>query len=192
MCDSRVAGATTRLTMCLHSSNVLRDPSEALSVTLSHDDRANENFNRTDVLKRHLTLPGSLVEPDSLTQLLFGHSTGSVDLVAQDQEGNTGELLDRKQSVELCTCFGKSLVVLRVNEEYDAVHLGEVVLPKSTCLLVSTEIVCGELDLANGELFRGWVQRGLQCSQAVVLEHVKKRLLWSEPEGASLYQSRGK
>lgn len=50
-------------------------------------------------------------------------------------------------------------MVLGVYEEDDTVHLREVVLPKTTCLLVSAEIVCSELDLTDGKLFRSCERR---------------------------------
>ena len=139
-------------------SDVLRDPTEALAVALAHDDGAHEDLDGPDVLEGDLALAGGLVEPDGLAQFLLRDGTGRVDLVAKDEEGHFGELLDREERVELGARLGESLVVLRVDEEDDAVHLGEVVLPQTTCLLVSAEIVRGELDLADREFFRGCVR----------------------------------
>lgn len=39
--------------LCTH---VLRDPSETLSVSLPHDNRAHEDLDRADILKRNLAL----------------------------------------------------------------------------------------------------------------------------------------
>jgi hypothetical protein len=40
---------------------------------------------------------------------------------------------------------------------------------------VPAEIVRGELYVANVEFFRGWVQRGLERGETVVLEDVEQR-----------------
>lgn len=138
--------------------DVLRDPPEALAVTLTHDNRAHKDLDGANVFERDLALAGGLVEPDSLAKLLFGNGAGSVDLVTKDQEWDLGELLDGKEGVKLCACLCESLVVLSVDKEDDAVNLGEVVLPKTTSLLVTSKIICGELDLTDSKLFRscGW------------------------------------
>lgn len=52
-----------------------------------------------------------------------------------------------------------------------------VVAPETAGLSVATEIEGCELDVADGEFFRGWVQCGLQDGDAVVLEHVEQRCL---------------
>lgn len=42
---------------------------------------------------------------------------------------------------------------------------------------MTTEIISSELDVADGEFFRGRVKSGLKGSETVVLEHVKKGLV---------------
>jgi hypothetical protein len=64
-----------------------------------------------------------------MPQLVLGHGVGVVDLVAQDDEGNLGELLHGQEGVELGLGLGESLVVLGVDEEDDTVDVGEVVSP---------------------------------------------------------------
>ena len=45
-------------------------------------------------------LSGGLVEPKMMPQLLFTDSTGGVNLVTQDEEGNLGKFFDREQGIE--------------------------------------------------------------------------------------------
>lgn len=42
--------------------NVLRQPADTLTVTLSHDNTAHEDLDGTNALERNLALAGSLVE----------------------------------------------------------------------------------------------------------------------------------
>ena len=46
-------------------------------------------------------LSGGLVESEVVSQLFLANSTGGVDLVAQNKEGNLVEFFDRKQGIEL-------------------------------------------------------------------------------------------
>lgn len=95
-----------------------------------------------------------------------------VDLVAEDDEGNFGELLHGQKGVELSLGLREALVVLCVDEEDDSVNLGGVVAPDTAgcgklvwvgtgkawerTLLVTAEIEGGETDIANGEFLGGW------------------------------------
>ena len=54
-----------------------------------------------------------------------------VDLVAQDQEGDFGEVFHGEEGVELGLGLGEALVVLGVDEENDAADFGEVVAPET-------------------------------------------------------------
>ena len=66
-----------------------------------------------------------------MSQLVLAHGVRVVDLVAEDQEGDFGEILHREQGVELGFGLGEALVVFGVDEEDDARHLGEVVAPEA-------------------------------------------------------------
>lgn len=79
-----------------------------------------------------------------------------VNLVSEDDEGSIVQLLHTEERIELGLCFGKTLVVLGVDEEDNAADLGEVVAPETTSLCVAAEIKGCELDVADGELFGGW------------------------------------
>lgn len=66
-----------------------------------------------------------------MPELLLAHSTRRVDLVAEDKERNLRELLNREESVEFRLGLGKPFEVGTVDEEDDAVDLGEVVFPEA-------------------------------------------------------------
>lgn len=66
-----------------------------------------------------------------MPELLLAHSAGCVDLVAEDEEGDLRELLDGEKGVELGFGLGEALEVSAINEEDDAVDLGEVVSPQT-------------------------------------------------------------
>ena len=73
----------------------MREPAEALAVALAHDDGAHEDLDGADVPERDLALTRGLVEAELVAELLLRDGAGGVDLVAEDEEGNVGELLDR-------------------------------------------------------------------------------------------------
>jgi hypothetical protein len=87
-----------------------------------------------------------------------------VDLVAENDEGNVGELFHAEERIELGLGLGKTLVVLGVDEEDDAADLGEVVAPQAAGLGVTAEIECCELDVTNRQLFGGWGELGREGS----------------------------
>lgn len=79
----------------VNETHVLREPAEALAVALAHDDGAHEDLDGADVPERDLALTRGLVEAELVAELLLRDGAGGVDLVAEDKEGNVGELLDR-------------------------------------------------------------------------------------------------
>ena len=66
-----------------------------------------------------------------MSQLVLADGVWVVDLVAEDQEGDFGEVFHREQGVELGFRFGEALVVFGVDEKDDAGHFGEVVAPEA-------------------------------------------------------------
>lgn len=164
--------------------NVLRQPSDALAVALSHDDRAHEDLDRPDALEGHLALSCGLVQAQLPAQLVLGHGVRVVDLVTKNHEGHLAQLLHRQEGVELGLGLGEPLEVLGVHEEHDAVDFGEVVSPQTAgccsssstesayffssficrvsnvhTLLMATEIKRCEFHISNCQLFRCWIRR---------------------------------
>jgi hypothetical protein len=109
-----------------------------------------------------------------MPKLVLAHGIGVINLVAQHKEGGLAQVLHAEQRVELGLALGEALRVLCVDEEHDAADLGEVVLPQAARLLVAAQVEGVEAHAADGELFRGRVQGGLQDCDAVVLEHVEE------------------
>lgn len=101
-------------------------------LTLSHHDTAHEDLDRSDALERHLALSCGLVESQLVSEFVLADGVGVVDLVAENEEGDLGELLHGEEGVELGLGLGETLVILSVNEENDTAHFGEVVLPETT------------------------------------------------------------
>ncbi len=77
-------------------------------------------------------LSGGLVETKLMPELVLAHGTRCVNLVAEDKERHLGELLDGEESVKLRLRLGEPLKVGTVDEEDDAIDLGEVVPPETT------------------------------------------------------------
>ena len=68
-----------------------------------------------------------------MPEVVLAHRVGVVDLVAQDEEWDLGQLLDRQQRIELGFALREALVVGAVDEEDNTVYLGEVVTPQAPC-----------------------------------------------------------
>jgi hypothetical protein len=65
-----------------------------------------------------------------MTELVLTDGAGCVNFVAEDEEGNLGEVLDREERVQLGLGLGEALKVGGIDEEDDAIDLGEVVTPE--------------------------------------------------------------
>ena len=66
-----------------------------------------------------------------MSQLILTDRIRVVNLVTQYHERDLAQLLHAQQSVELSFRFWETLVVLGVNEEYDAGDFWEIVLPET-------------------------------------------------------------
>lgn len=66
-----------------------------------------------------------------MPQLLLAHSVRVIDLVAEDEKGNFGEVFHGEEGVELGFGFGEAFVVFGVDEEDDPADFGEVVAPQA-------------------------------------------------------------
>lgn len=158
------------------SLNVLGQPAEGLAVSLSHHHRAHEELDRSSC-DLAAVLTGGSVQAKGRSHLVLAHSAARVNLVAQHEERNALELLDLQQGVELSPGLLETARVGSIDEEHDAVHLWEVILPHSSRLQMATEVESGESHRADGQLLRGWVKRRLQSGQSIVLEHVEQGCL---------------
>lgn len=78
-----------------------------------------------------------------MSELLLADSAGCVNLVAEDEEGHLGELLDGKECVQLSLRLGEPLEVRTVDQEDDTVYLREVVAPKPTCWCAALSVGLG-------------------------------------------------
>jgi hypothetical protein len=66
-----------------------------------------------------------------MSQLIFRHRIGMVDLVAEDQEWGLCKVLHGEQGVEFGFRFGETLVVFGVDEEDNPRNFREVVAPEA-------------------------------------------------------------
>ena len=77
-------------------------------------------------------LAGGLVQTQLMPELVLAHGAGCVNLVAEDKEGDLGELLNGEEGVKLRLGLGEPLKISTVDEEDDTVDLREVVTPETT------------------------------------------------------------
>lgn len=166
-----------------NSFDVIRQPAKALAVAGPPHHAAHVELHRADAVERHLALASRvIVQPQLDAQLVLRGSAAHVDLVAKDEEGHLREVLRREQAVQLLLRLDETLAVVRVHQENNRVNLRKIVLPDLACNLVAAQIKSAELDLCNGELFRGGMLRWVVLRQLLVLQHVQQRGLSSVVE----------
>ena len=66
-----------------------------------------------------------------MSQLLLTHGIRMIDFVAENAERNLGEIFHGEEGVKFGFGFGKSFVVLGINEEDDAGDFGKVIFPET-------------------------------------------------------------
>lgn len=98
---------------------------------MTHDNTAHEQLNRPDALERDLALTSGLVQTELMTQLILGDSIRVIDLVAENEERDLGEILHSEESIQFGLRLGEPFIVLGIDQEDDAADLGEVVLPQT-------------------------------------------------------------
>jgi hypothetical protein len=129
-----------------------------------------------------------------MSQLVLTDRIWVIDLVAQNHKRDLAQLLHAQQSVELGFRFGETLVILGVNEEYDARDFWEIVLPETACwtmsassyhtekasrlchtLLMAAQVEGREFHVANGKFFGCW--RAVNtCARACVCQRSRSRV----------------
>lgn len=97
--------------------------------TLSHHHTAHEHLDRPDTLQRNLALPRRLPQTQLMSEFLLADGVRVIDFVAEDQEGDFGQVFHGQEGVELGFGFREAFVVFGVDEEDDAAYFGEVVAP---------------------------------------------------------------
>jgi len=79
--------------------DVLRHPKETIAVSLLHDNRAHEDLDGAHVLQWDLALASGLDQTKGRAELLLRDGAGGIDLVSENQERNTLQLLDGKKGL---------------------------------------------------------------------------------------------
>lgn len=79
--------------------DVLGHPEETIAVSLLHNDGAHEHLNGAHILQWDLALASSLDQSEVGAELLLRDSAGGVNLVSENEEGHTLQLLDGKESL---------------------------------------------------------------------------------------------
>jgi hypothetical protein len=72
-----------------------------------------------------------------MSQLILTDRIWVIDLVAQNHKWDLAQLLHAQQSVEFGLRFRETLVVFRINKEYDAGDFWEIVLPETAGWIMS-------------------------------------------------------
>lgn len=78
---------------------VVGEPSDAVSVALSHDDRCHKDLDRPDVFEGLLALARRLVESEGVSELVLRDCAGGINLVAEDEERYFLQFFDAQEGV---------------------------------------------------------------------------------------------
>lgn len=126
---------------------VLSKPTDSFSVSLSLKNRAHEHFHRprSHFVAGNVSLSGAhMLNVELPLELILTQCSWLVNLVSENKHWNGSDLLVLEQRFELNTAFLHSFGVGHIDQEDDGVHGREVIFPDSSCLRVTTEIVCGK------------------------------------------------
>lgn len=87
-----------------------------LPVALSKDHRTHKHFNRTNIGRQGtLSLSRRIDQSQGVAQVFLRGGTGKINLIAKDDKGYIGQLLDSQQAIQLGLGFGESRNVLCVD-----------------------------------------------------------------------------
>lgn len=149
----------------------------------------------------HSHLSCSLEHAELLSQSIFADCTWCINLISEHQEGDVWELFDSEQSlscdcyircsgllrssqrhitktyVQLRLCFREASMVCRVDQKDNTVYFGKVITPQSTSLLVTTQIVRSEFDIADGEFLSSLERQVSVYMHTHTHTHAKIRML---------------
>lgn len=75
------------------------------------------------------------------------HGVGQILLVGENKEQSVTQLVLVKHALQLLTCLGNTLSVVRVDDEDDTVRVLEVVPPEGADLVLSSDVPNGERDV---------------------------------------------
>lgn len=106
--------------------DVLREPFEAVAVAHLADDAAHEDLQWADIGVHEVDFALSsseVAQAQVIAELVLRGRIGDVDLVPQDEEGDVGQGVIRKEGVQLLLRLGKPLLVEGVHKINDCIHL---------------------------------------------------------------------
>jgi len=136
--------------------HILAEPADTVTIALSQHNRAHENLNRADALKRHLSFSRGLVEAEDGSQVFFrdgvrvyytsaqvnAHSDilrsillprttkGVLDSSSMDSciyiSTRKSPSVTTHQCIEFCLGLREPLMIFSVNEENNARNLREI------------------------------------------------------------------
>lgn len=120
------------------------------AVALPLHNRAHKYFNRPNVSKRHLALKwryrvslftfnqrgranlaSSLIQTQMMPEFFLAHSTWRINFVAENEEGDLGELLNGEEGIKLRFRFAEAFKVGTIDQKNDTVDFGEIVTPET-------------------------------------------------------------
>jgi len=160
---------------CFSLIQVLGNPSESLSISLSLEYGAHEQLQGASVQLSPADLAlarGLSVQAEQLPQLLLARCTWPINLVAEDQDRAISQLLVSQQGLQLYFALVEPGSVTAVNQEHDGVHSWEVIFPDTPCLVMATKIKGCKPYSIYGQFFRCWVQCGHMLGHSVIFQHV--------------------
>jgi len=129
------------------SVDVLGEPTESLTISLTLQHGAHEQLQRTawQLAPTHLALPRGLSEEaKEVSEFVFRGGARSIDFVSEYKDRTICQLFVCKEAIELDETLLQPPAVTAVDEEYNSVHSWEIILPHLTSLGVTAQVECCE------------------------------------------------
>ena len=140
----------------------------------SYERNCDNHWTDTGVLIGLGVLAVCVHKSERVLELLLRCGGGHVNLVAEDEEGDVGQLVRGEEGIELLLGLGEPSPIDGIDQIHDAVYRREIILPQAAGRLVAAQVEGLELDLANDQLVGVGVERRDMDLYAVLLEHVQQ------------------
>merc|ERR1712048_378991 len=160
----------------------LRQPLECLSITHSFDNTHHEEFHRSHTRCTRLgvaSISHMTLKIQVSSKLILRSSRWDVNFVAKDHKWYICKGLFLQKLIQFLASFMESISVSSIDEENDAINSSKIVLPNSSCSLVTPQIKSLEPNVFDHELFRVRMKSGDMGCNTIILQHVKQGCLSS-------------
>ena len=170
----------------------LVEPLETINVSRSTHHTAHEELKWTNTV-RHIAIGtcGEIMESKFLFQDVATHGTITINLVAENHKWHGLQSIVGQEVREFTSRFTETRRIRGIHNVNDAIHVGEIVLPKTSSSFVTAHVERFETHIAHLDLFTlgmacGLVSDHLQSVMAMVIRIVVIATVKENKQGESI------